>query len=810
MMRRIKLLGNVLSLLMAGLVGAETEVFPPEIMLEGRRDQVQLVVTRNQDGQLQDLTRGATYEVENPAIVSVSENGVVNARSNGTTRVVIDGVVSKVVVTGVEEPAPISFRHETLPLFSRLGCSAGSCHGSPHGKGSFRLSLRASDAGLDQETVVMEEFGRRTNPIEPEKSLLLLKPLTEVSHEGGKKLEKGSPEYELLKGWIQEGAQVQESKELHCVGIELFPASARVLKFPHAEQQIAVHARFSDGSKRDVTHLAVFESSDTKVAVVTRSGLVRGVERGDLAVIVRYLEHIESVSLTLVREVEGFEWKNPPVANYIDTHVYAKLRQLQFEPAPLSGDREFIRRLYLDLTGLLPAPEKVEAFVADNRAEKRVQLIDELLESENHASYWAQKWGDLLRVSKKQLGSGPVYKLNRWLVNTVAENVPYDQFARDLLTAQGSSRIHPAANYYRAAADTLDAMETSAQLFLGSRIQCAKCHNHPFERWTQDNYYGLAAFFNRIERRKTGKGSELVVIAKKDGEVMHPERKEPMKPWAPKGGNLEIPNERDRREAFADWLTKANNPFFAHVEVNRIWAYLMGRGIVEPFDDFRDTNPPTNPPLLAALAKDFVALGYDRRALLRKILNSRTYQATSRTTPLNKDDTRYFSHYQPRMLTAEQLVDALGDITGRPMQFVGVPPSTRATQLPAPDLKPHNRGRIGEIEFMKVFGQPERQTICECERGDDSSLGQALELFNGRLVNGMISSGDGRLHRWIKEGVADEEIVTRFYQRALCRPPVPRELELHLAYLKKAENHMQALEDTLWIVLNKSEFLFQH
>ncbi len=352
-------------------------------------------------------------------------------------------------------------------------------------------------------------------------------------------------------------------------------------------------------------------------------------------------------------------------------------------------------------------------------------------------------------------------------------------------------------------------METSAQLFLGSRIQCAKCHNHPYERWTQDNYYGLAAFFNRVERKKTGRGDELIVFTKGDGEVTHPASRKTMVPWVPKAGAIEVAGEADRRDAFAAWLTRENNPFFARVEANRIWAYAMGRGIVEPFDDFRDTNPPSNPPLLEALASAFIESGYDRRHLLRTILNSRTYQASSQASRFNRDDHRYFSHYQPRMLTAEQLVDALGTVTGRPMQFTGVPTHMKATQLPAPDLKPHDRNRIGEVEFMKVFGQPERQTICECERGDDSSLGQALELFNGKLVHGMITHKEGRLHRWIREGL-DEVVVRRLYALALSRPPSDRELTLHREYLDNSEDRTRALEDTLWAVLNKSEFLFQH
>ena len=794
-----------------GVLPAEIEVYPTELALGGERESAQIVVTAHDaERAIADVTRKAAYHVENSNIVTISPEGQIQPKANGSTRINVGAASVSIEVTGMDVPQPVSFRYQTLPVLSRAGCSSGSCHGSPHGKGGFRLSLRAFDPKLDVQTVVEEEFGRRTNLIEPEKSLILMKPTTQVSHEGGKRLEQGTLEYDLLRDWIAEGCVTEERDEARCVGIDVYPASARILTYPNAEQQISVQARFSDGSRRDVTRLAVFETSSENVATVEPTGLVSGTGRGGVAVIVRYLDFIESANLTFVRDIEGFEWNDPPAANYIDELVYQKLQQLHFEAAPLCSDREFIRRLNLDVTGLLPEPEVVERFVSDRSTDKRAKLVDNLLETENHASFWAQKWGDLMRVSKKQLGTAPVFKLNRWLVNAVATNQPYNEFAREILTARGSSLVHPAGNYYRAAGDTFDAMETTSQLFLGSRIQCAKCHNHPFERWTQNNYYGLAAFFNRVERRKSGRADELFVFDSKSGEVTHPATKETMKPWAPKAGTIDLAAGSDRREAFADWLTSKDNPFFARVEANRIWSYVMGRGIVEPFDDFRDTNPPTNPPLLDALAKDFADHGYDRRHLLRTILNSRTYQASSKTTPLNEEDRRYFSHYQPRMLTAEQLVDALGVVTNRPMQFASVPTSMKATQLPAPDLKPHDQGKIGEIEFMKVFGQPERQTICECERGDDSSLGQALEMLNGKLVNDMITHKDGRLHRRIEDGLGDGEIVGKIYQFALSRPPSTRELTVHTEYIKASKDRATALEDTLWAVLNKSEFLFQH
>ena len=408
------------------------------------------------------------------------------------------------------------------------------------------------------------------------------------------------------------------------------------------------------------------------------------------------------------------------------------------------------------------------------------------------------------------MGHNSVFKYNRWLRAAVSSNMPYDQFVRELLTSSGSTLIYPAGNYYRTAGDTNDAMETTAQLFLGTRIQCAKCHNHPFERWTQDNYYGMAAFFNRIQRKKTGRGEEVILWTADSGEVINPRTNRAAKPWVPVAGQLPIGPQASRREVFVDWLTSSNNPFFARVEVNRIWSLVMGRGIVEPSDDFRDSNPPANAPLLDALAKDFIDHKFDRKHILRTILNSRTYQTGSRPNDFNRNDTKYFSHYLPRRLTAEQLVDALGQVTGRPIQFDLVAIGTKATWLPAPDLKPHDRARLGNTEFLKVFGQPERQSVCECERGDETSLGQALELLNGEFIHEMLTDGNTIFRQALGANEPHKETVIDLYRRALSRLPSEAELKTSLAYIESQANKAFALEDVCWAIINKDEFLFQH
>ena len=789
------------------------EIRPSAFRLTGKRQRLQVVVTgHTSSGESYDLTRSVDYEWDEEQVAVVTATGFVHPQRNGAASLTAAygelQATLQLEVAEQQRPEAVAFEQQILPLLTKLGCSGGSCHGAPHGKAGFRLSLFSSDPVWDFRSLVRDEQGRRVNRMEPEQSLLLLKPTTQIAHRGGRRMDLDDRNYQLLRDWIAEGCE-PGNQNLHCLSLDIYPGS-QVVRFPNAEQQLTVQARFSDGSIRDVTRLAHFDTSDRSVATVTREGLLRGVDRGEVAVIVRYLDIVETPLFTLLRDIDGFEWRQAPVVNEVDRLVDAKLRQLQFVPATVCSDEVFLRRVHLDLLGLLPTPDEVRAFAEQGSREKRSHWIDHLLERPEHASFWAQKWGDLLRVSRQLLGNRSVYKLHRWLEHSIATNQPYDAFARELLEAAGSSTLHPAGNYYRAAADTNDAVETTAQLFLGTRIQCAKCHNHPYERWRQDHYYGLASFFHRIQRQSTGRGEEVFLWNAVSGEVLHPHTGESVMPWVPGQGELDLPAEGDRLQVFVDWLTSAKNPFFAHVEVNRIWSQLMGRGIVEPFDDFRDSNPPANAPLLDYLAEEFVRSGFDRRQLLRTILNSRTYQASSVPDPLNRDDTKYFSHYKPRMLTAEQLVDAVGQMTGRTKEFVGVPRGTRATWLPAPDLMPHNRDKIGEIDFLKVFGQPERQSMCACARGTDASLQQALQMFNGGFLHEMLTDQENFFHRATRDGMSSAEIVRNLFLRGLSREPTETELALSIAHVAGAKSQPQAWEDICWALINKREFLFQH
>ncbi len=808
LMMTAALLGGIASsqLLAADAQLERLEVYPAEVQLTGVREHAQLIVTGHYaDGSIQDLTRVATISSANSDIVTVDGTVAYPAGDGaGSLNVEVEGKTAsvKVTVSNQQKPQPVSFLYDTLAALSKNSCNAGACHGSPSGKGGFRLSLRAFDPKLDELTLIREDFGRRTNSLDPNNSLLLLKPLMKVAHGGGRQIRADDPAYAVIHDWIEEGCKMDAPDAARPVKIDVYPKSGRVLKKPAVQQQLSVWAHYSDGSVRDVTPLAVYSSSDVEVADVSRNGLVEGLKRGEVAVVVRYLEFIESSFITFVEDVENFVWNDPQVNNYIDEAVDQKLKQLKYLPSDLCTDEEFIRRVYLDVIGILPTLEEVTAFAADEDPAKRNKVVDNLLGRPEYSKFWALKWGDLLRLTSGQVTSEGVYKYYRWVERSFRENQPYDEFATELLTATGSTFSNPAANFYRTSKDMNDCVETISQVFLGARLQCAKCHNHPFERWTQDNYYGMAAFFNRVQRSNTKRANEMFIYVSQSGEVIQPRTQQQMKPWVPGQGDIENPNEFDRRLDFAGWLTKPDNPFFARIEVNRIWSQVFGRGIVEPADDFRDTNPPSNAVLLDQLANDFVENGYDRKAILATILKSRTYQTSYQPNDFNEDDTKYFSHYQPRLLSAEQLLDAICHVTQVAESFGGLPAGTKATHLPAPDLVNN--------EFLKIFGQPERQTVCACERTNESNLSMAIQFFNGPLIYNKLKSESNSFRKSLTDGKDDTQIITLLYNLAVCRNPSETELKASLDHIASKENRVEALEDICWAILNTNEFLFQH
>jgi hypothetical protein len=781
------------------------EVEPQRLQLHRPRDRAIVLVTgffRN--GLVVDLTHQAQLTSAAPK-VAVFQEGAVCPTGNGNCKLEVKVADQKaslsVVVDGFDQPAPISFRTEAVAALTRQGCNSGACHGSPSGKGGFQLSLQAYDHALDELSLTRAEKGRRINCIEPANSLLLLKPTMTVPHRGGLQLNLNDYAYDVLRQWIAEGGGVDAAAGKRCVRLELLPTSGRVLTDPHWEQQIVAVAHFENGIERDVTKLTKFSSSDDQLASISADGMLTGHRRGQVAVMARYLDRLESCQFTLAKGMEGFQWAAPPSANFIDDLVYEKLRQLQYQPSELCSDNEFVRRVYLDVIGELPTIAEQDSFHGDQSPHPRQRLIDNLLDRPEHARFWALKWGDLLLLQKNRVKESGVYKFYQWLVDAFETNKPFNQFAAELLTAQGSTYDHPAANYYRACNDPIGAAETTAQLFLGSRIQCAKCHNHPFENWTQDNFYGLTAIFQRVNRKPGMRFDEEIVYLAREGEVHQPRTGQIMKPWLPGGDVLDDKAVQDRRRAFADWLTSPTNQFFARVGVNRIWAEVMGQGIVDPVDDFRQSNPPANPVLLDKLADDFIQHGYDQKHILRTILGSRTYQLSSQPTKLNEDDTRLFSHSKMRLLTAEQLLDAVCQVTQVNEVFPGLPAGTRATEIPSPDF---------DQAFLDTFGRPGRATACECERGKTSTLAQAIELFNGPMIQKKLADKRNRFHRQLGEGLAHKEVIEQLYRAAVCRRPTGADLKAAIEHIATKKKPSDGFEDVCWALLNTEEFLTQH
>jgi hypothetical protein len=683
---------------------------------------------------------------------------------------------------------------------TKAGCNMGACHGSPSGKGGFRLSLRAYDPVLDIMTVRSEFFGRRTNIMEPGQSLLLQKPLMEVAHGGGKRLKKGDAAHKALEQWIGEGMRLDAETEPDLLKIETVP-SKRILRQPAARQQIMVLGHFSDGSIRDLTPLTDFSSSSETVGSVSVQGLVTKNGRGETAILARYLDKMSTTYLTFLEDVPGFAWNNPPETNFVDTAVFEKLKQLQILPSDLCTDDEFLRRVTLDLTGRLPTAEEAMAFLADKSASNRNALVERLLDSDEYASFWALKWGDVLRSNSKKLKTAGVHKFRQWIYESIRNDKPLDQFARELLTANGSVFENPPANFWRASRDPLDATETTAQLFLGVRIQCAKCHNHPFERWTQDNYYGIAAAFVRVGRKNSADAEEEVIFSQAGGEVTQPRTNKQMKVHLLLKGDVDVPADQDRRVVFAQWLTAPENPFFAKSVSNRIWGHLLGRGIVDPIDDFRDSNPPSNARLLDELSRQFAANNFSQKWVIRTICNSRTYQLSSRKNQFNKDDEIYCSHANTRLLSAEQLLDGICAVTNVPEQFPGMPLGMRACELADPPTDHY---------FLKVFGQPQREMACQCERSSESNLSQALQMINGPVVHNKLRADNGRIAMMLKENKPEEEIITALYLAALARTPSAEEMVASKQHIAAQQDRRQAFEDVGWAILNSKEFLFQH
>jgi len=799
----------------AQIVGqpAAVVVQPRAITLSGPRAMQQIIVTGiYPDGQLRDLTVFCDISADSPGIVSIQSEGMITPEKEGETALRVQAagqsVGIPVRVTELGNPRPASFRHELIAALNVGGCNAGACHGTPSGKNGFRLSLRGYDPAADYLQLTRDVMARRTDRLNPDASMILQKPLGKIPHEGGLRFQEKSLPAQVIRSWIAEGLQDDPADLPALQTIEVLPGS-RVLQDPARWQQLAVRARFANGAVRDVTRLTVFTSSDTAVASVSNTGLVEFQQSGEIAILCRFLDVMHAVRLTFLEPKKDFHWIPVAENNYIDRHVSAKLKMMSIQPSELCTDQEFIRRAYLDLCGILPTGEETATFLASTEKDKRARLIDRLLERPEYADFWTLKWCDVLRSDRKTIQVKGTFVYQNWLRDRIAGNTPFHQIVRDLLTSSGSTFANPPANFYRIAADPQNLAETTAQLFFGIRMQCAKCHNHPFEKWTQDDYYGMAAFFARVKGKKDpsdpgaappNAGAELIYLDR-TGEVMQPRSGKAMPPKFMGGPVAPVHSGQDRRQVLADWLTSPKNPFFAKSVVNRVWFHLLGRGIVDPVDDFRDSNPSANDELLDALARDFVGSQFDLKHLIRVILNSRTYQLSAQANASNKDDNKYFSHAVTRLLTAEQLLDAICTVTEMPEKFANVPLGTRAVQLPDGEMN---------HPFLKTFGQPGRELACECEREQDSNLAQALQLINGPTVNEKLRNPNNHIGKLLGKKTNEAVMLNDLYMAALSRLPNDAESKLSLAHVAKGADKRKAWEDVQWALINSKEFLFRH
>jgi hypothetical protein len=807
----------------------QLRVIPASISLDNARDVRKVIVSgRTADGFWVDLTDAATFKPQTP-LISRDKEGYVHPVKAGKTSLGISvagkSVSVPVVVKGVANP-PISFVRDVMPVMAKTGCNAGLCHGAAKGKNGFKLSLRGYDPEYDYHALIDDISGRRFNRAQPKESLMLLKPTQGAAHQGGLVFEENSRYYSLFYKWIAEGVKSDTATAKRANRIEVLPDAPKI-SLPGETQQLIVLAHYPDGSTRDVTREAVFTSTMPETATITPDGKVTAVRRGEVSVLVRYEGNYAADGMTVIGDRTGYKWVGQPQLNYIDKLVDDKLQRIKAIPSGLCTDADFIRRVYLDVIGVPPTADVVRAFLTDKTPtqRKRSALIDQLLESPDYVENWTNKWSDLLSVNRKYLGEKGTWKFRNWIRTEIADNRPYNEFVRDIITASGSSYEHPAAAYWRVARDTNIATENVTQLFLGIRFSCNKCHDHPFERWTQSQYYEFAANFARIGYKQGYAEGDEDVYERPVGEVTHLRTGKVMTAGFPYDFNGRRTKGDNRREALAGWLTSASNPLFAKSYTNRIWSYFLGKGIIDPVDDIRSSNPAVNPELLDALTRDFVKSNFDAKHLIRTICNSRTYQSSIKTNVWNVDDKTNFSHASPRRLTAEQLVDSLSRATGSIQRYPGVPIGYRAVQLPD--------STVAAGGFLDLFGRPPRESPCECERSSTVSLGQTLNLVNGPTIADAIADPNGHIQQIMKSNPDGKTIVEAMFLSTLCRMPTDKELKKTLpmfepsaAAIQTAKSQIadktkvpsdaeiaktlksQAAQDLLWALINSPAFLF--
>jgi hypothetical protein len=747
-----------------------------------------------------------------------------------------------------EVAAPVgqwSFRNHVQPVLAKAGCNSGACHGAAAGQGGFKLSLRGYDDDGDWRAITRGAFGRRLVPSDPGRSLLLLKPTTAVPHKGGRKFEVESLEYKILSEWIAAGAQPPKADEPRIQCLEIEPA--RVTLQPGASLPLTVRAHFSDGSVQDVTRWAKYTDANASVTQVDDTGGVRVTGFGEGAVTAWYLSKIAIATITApyTNRLSAETFSAAPRRNFIDDLVLDKLRELNLPPSPRCTDEEFIRRAFLDTIGALPTAEEARKFLAEavrERAGKPVngnskpvaadthspahsltyspskardRLIESLLARPEFVDYWSYKWSDLLLVSSERLRSSAMWSYYHWIRRNVAANTPWDRFVRELVTARGSTLENGAANFYALHEDPPNMAETTTQAFLAMSINCARCHNHPMEKWTNDEYFGFANLFARVRAKSGTADGEKIIFAASAGDIDQPLRGRPQPPRPLEGRALRLEDPEDRREALAYWLTSPDNPYFTRAIVNRVWKNFFGVGLVEPVDDLRLTNPASNEALLTAAARHLAERKFDLKALLRAILQSETYQRSSAALPENAADTRFHSRYYPRRLMAEVLLDAYAQVSGVPTEFRAdlrnqnrglgdkFPAGLRAQQLP--DTRTFSY-------FLEAFGRPDRLKTCECERASEPSMAQALHIANGDTLNQKLAAKDNALAKLLQEKTPDADLVEQAFLASLARKPTDAERGKFLKSLQEAQGKERraAVEDLFWALMSSREFLFNH
>ena len=788
----------------AGEPGNTLSCTPSALQLQATWDEAQLVVSADQ----RDRTRSATYVSSNAQVATVDSAGRVAAIAPGAAEIVVrcDDQELRVPVA-VAPGSARDFVRDVRPILNKAGCASAACHASQYGKGGFKLSVFGYDPQADFEAIARDSNMRRVHFAAPDYSLLLRKPSMGMAHGGGLRLPRGSRDYRVLRSWVEAGAP-QPDDPVEVAALDVFPEQ-RVAAVGEG-QQLRVTATYSDGSRRDVTALALYDSLDQAIVDADGKGWCRVLASGQTSVMIRY-EGRAATALFASPYADQIELSGWRSLNFVDELAVAKFQELGLEPSPLCDDATFLRRAFVDAIGGTPTLEETRAFLDSTDPAKREQLVDALLGltgdpsrdiyNDRYAAYWTLKWSDLVRNNSKDVGEQGMWALHNWIKESLRTNKPFDQFVRELVTAKGSIYSNGPANYFRIHRTSSDLTEATAQIFLGVRLECAKCHHHPFERYSQADYYGLAAFFARVASKNSEEfgifGRETVITVRATGEVSHPKTRRRMAPTTLSGESQDNP--LDRRLPLADWLTSPENPLFARAVANRYVGYLMGAGLVEPVDDMRATNPPSNPELLDALADHLVDRGFDLKQLLRAIMTSRLYQLSSQPTVANQNDRRFYSHYPVKRLAAEPLLDAVDRATGVRTKFRSLPLGTLAIELPDAEYPNY---------FLTTFAKPRRASVCECERSPHENLAQALHTLNGDTLATKIGDKQGRVARLLAAKTSHTEIVRELYLASLCRPPSEAELNYSQQLLEQSESPQQAYEDLLWALLNSKQFLF--